>query len=340
MKNPSTLALANAICKSLGILPTNNPGELGHGQICLANDSLFSQSTLQQEVTTFAIGYADPNRNRLMQLLEYLAPTRQGPRNAIVTVYDETEPFEVIDPKKVKRAELGDFAEVKQRTSTKVTRKVPNRGLCLVLDNDQLAEKPNWEQMHAAWLVDLLTRASILEVMALYQAFALGANAVWNKDANPDLDVKSTNINILAPTTGFKANRVAAGEEAMLLRQIAYEDKNNPAGFAGAGALTDEQIAVRMGVSRALTNIERYNNGGTKDTFLGSKLLLFNAQDAESPEDGSNVVRHVANTLVGGGRYATYIERKLKKTLITVENYELFAVQHTTGAALIDIADE
>lgn len=329
------LALANA-CAALGIQPHSNPHGLAHGQVCLANDDLFTQSTFQTEVTTFGIGYADPNRNKLSDLLNYIAPKRTGPRNAIVTQYDETEPFEAVDPAKVKRAELGDFHTVKQRSSTKVTRKVLNRGLTIVLDNDQLKDKPNWEQMHTMFLIDLLTRASIIEALALYTTSAATANALWNSGANPDLDIKSTNTLVLAPATGFKANRALYGEEATLIRQIAYEPQNNAGGYAAAALLSDEGIATRIGVDRARTNAERYNQAGVKNTFLGSKVLLFSAQDAESAEDNSNVVRHVANTDLGG-EYAVYVDKKLKKTMITVENYELFAAQHTSGLALITV---
>jgi hypothetical protein len=333
-----SLVLANSIASALGIIPTNNPGELSHGQICLANDSLFSQATYQTELTTYGIGYADPNRNLLMALLEFLAPTRPGPRNAIITRHNVDEPFEVVDPKKVKREMLGDFAEIRQRTSTKETRKVPNRGLTLVLDNDQIEEKPNWERMHVEWLIDLLTRASLLEVITLFLSFGLTADVVWDELSNPDLDVTSTNVDVLAPATGFKANRVALGESASLLRRIAYENKNNPAGFAGSAALSDADIATRMGVAGVRTNVERYNNNGVKDLFLGRKVLLFSGQDKETGEDISNVVRHVSNANISGGRYATYIDRKLKKTHITVENYELFNAQHTTGCAILTAA--
>jgi hypothetical protein len=151
------------------------------------------------------------------------------------------------------------------------------------------------------------------------------------------MDVKSTNIQVLAAATGFKANRALIGEYPTLLRQLAYEDRNNPGGFAGAGAQTDEQIATRMGLDKVRTNAERYNNGGVKDTFLDNSLFLFTAQDQESPEDASNIIRHVSATDFGGGQYATYIERKLKKTFITVENYELLNVQHTTGACELTI---
>lgn len=332
------VALPNSITSRLGILPAQNVDNLGHGMVCLANDSLFTQATFNIESTTFGIGYADPNRNRLLQLLQFLAPTRTGPRNATLTVFDETEPFEAVDYKAVKRSELGDFREVKQRTSTKTTRKLVNRGLSVVLDNDQLRDKPNWQNMHTMYLIDLLTRASILEYMAIMAAAASTANVVWNANANPDLDIKSTNIQVLAPATGFKANRVAIGEDAALLRQIAYDKQNNAGAYARAAMMTDEQIATSMGVDRCLTNVERYNNGGSKDAFLGSKVLLFTAQDQESMEDNSNIVRHVSNTDLGGGQYATYIDVRLKKTIITVENYELFGTQHTSGLALLTAA--
>jgi len=332
----ATVALANSICARLHIQPHDNYGSLPHGSVCLANDSLFSQATLQVEQTTYGIGYADPNRNKLVDLLNSLAPTRSGPRNARITVYDETEPFETVDYKTVKRAELGDFREVKQRTSTRVTRAVLNRGLTCVLDTDQLIDKPNWRQMHTEWLIDLLSRASILEVLALYAAIAATDTYTWNANANPDLDLKNLNVSVLAPATGFKANRAVFGEEATLKRQIAYEPQNNAGAYAAAPIMTDEGIAARIGVDRVRTNVERYNTAGVKNTFLGSKVLLFTSQDQESPEDASNIVRHTANTGAGGA-YAVYVEERLKKTLITVENYELFATQHTSGVALITI---
>ena len=333
MKN--TLALGNAVCAALGILPTTDVGSLKHGQICLANDDLFSQETVQTELTTFGIGYADPNRNKLSDLLNYIAPKRTGPRNILVTQYDETEPFEAVDPAKVKRAELGDFHTVKQRSSTKVARHVVNRGLAIVLDNDQLKDKPLWEQMHVQWLIDLLTRASIIEALALYNAFAATSNLTWSSGTpNPDLDITTKNVSVLAPATGFRANRALYGEPATLLRRQAYELSNTPGGYSGAAAISDDAIATRIGVDRARTNAERYNQAGGKLTFLGSKILLFSAVDAESPEDISNVVRHVSNTDLGG-EYSVYMERKLKKTIISVENYELLATQHVGGCALI-----
>jgi hypothetical protein len=333
-----TLALSNGVCAALGILPTYDMPS-AHGQVCLANDSLISQATFVQEVTTFGIGYSDPNRNQLAGLRDYLAPRRTSGRNALVTVYDETEPFEVVDYKKVKREPLAEFPEVRQRTSRKVSRLIPNRGLSVRLDKDQLLDKPNWQNMHTMWLIDLLIRASILETLALYSAAAVADAWNWNANANPDLDVKNAVINGLAPATGFYPNRALYGDGATLQRQIAYEGQNNAGAYAGAVSLTDEQIATRTGLARVRTNAERYQDAtGNKSTFLGKKVLLFSAVDQETPEDSSNVVRHVANASFGGGEYAVFItEPGVKTALITVENYELPVVQHTSGVELVSI---
>lgn len=326
------LALDNALAKALGITPSHGLPE-HHGQVCLANDSLIEQATYREEVTTFGIGYADPNRNRLAQLRDFLAPKRNSGRNAIITSYDEDEPFEVVDYKKVKRNPGAEFPEVKQRTSTKGTRLIPNRGLTVRLDRDQLKEKPNWENMHTQWLIDMLIRASIIEAITLSTAAAVTDNWTWNAGSSPDLDVKNTMINTLAPAVGFKPNRALYGEGAALQRQIAYESQDNAGGFMRAALMTDEQIASAIGVARALTQIERYNDAsGNKSLFLGNKVLLFTAVDQESPEDASNLVRHVAQASYGGGEYAVFItEQGVKTVFITVENYELLHVQHTTG---------
>jgi hypothetical protein len=327
-----SLFLANAIATSLGITPSGQLPER-HGQICLANDSLLSQSTYVEDLSTYAIGYTDPNRNRLEALLNFLAPKRTSGRIAKVTKYDENEPFEVIDWRKVKREILGQFAEVRQRTSTKVDRTIPNRGLTIRLDKDQLKDKPNWQNMHTQWLLDLLKKASILEVLAMYDALAVTDTWTWDNAANPDLQVKSTMIDVVAPLIGFKPNRAIYGESATLKRQQSYEAQDNAGGFARAMLMSDQQIASAIGMDRMLTNAERYqNDAGVKQTFLGSTALFFTSVDGESPEDPSNVVRHVSTASFGSGEYAVYVhEEGVKTVFITVENYELFATQHTGG---------
>ncbi len=331
------IALSNSVMKALNIQPSFELPQQ-HGQVCLANDSLIEQATYREEVTTFGIGYADPLRNQLASLRDFIAPRRTSGRNAVITSYDEDEPFKVVDYKKVKRNPGVEFAEVKQRTSTKGTRLIPNRGLTVRLDRDQLKDKPMWQEMHTSWLIDMLIRASIIEAITLLRAAAVSDTFLWNVDANPDLDLKNVAVNILAPAVGFKPNRALFGEEATLLRQIAYESQDNAGATIRAAMMNDQQLAAALGMDAVRTNAERYNNAsGVKQTFLGSRVLLFTGVDAETPEDGSNIVRHVAAASYGSGEYAVYVtEQGVKTVFITVENYELLNVQHTTG--VMDIA--
>lgn len=331
------IALSNSLCQALNITPSNELPQR-HGEVCLANDSLITQANWAPIPTTFGTGYADPNRNQLAALRDYLAPRRNSARKCIVRVYDEDEPFETVDYKKVKRNPLGDFPEIKQRTVTTSTRLLVNRGLTCRLDRDQLPENPEWQNMHTAWMIDLLTRASILEALALHTAIATADTWTWDSAANPDLDVKNTIINTLVPVIGFYPNRGLYGDQAGLQRQISYESQDKAVANAAAALLSDQQIATRTGLQQVRTQAERYDSSGTKVTFLGKKVLLFTGVDAETPEDPSNVVRHVAAATYGGGDYAVYVtEVGVKSIFITVENYELLHTQHTGGEFLATI---
>lgn len=336
MNTSAPVALSNAILYALNIHASVD-GLQRHGQVALANDSLFSQATFQQAETTSAIGYADPYRNQLSSLLEFIAPTRPSVgRKTTIKVYDEDEPFQAVDYQKLVRSELGEFSEVRQRSSTEVARNIPNLGLTVRLDNDQIAEMPNWKQMHMEWLVDLVKRAQILKALSLYTAIAATDTLTWDAAADPDYDIQSININALAPATGFKANRALLGESATLLRQTAYRSGRDAKNIAGAAAKTDAEIATSMGLASVRTNVERYDDGADKVNFLGSKVLLFTANDRPSMEDSSNIVRHVAPGY-GGGNLAMFIEERHKITLMTVDLYELFATQHTSGVALLTV---
>jgi hypothetical protein len=334
----NSIILANQIWPTLGVSTSRDLPQV-HGQICLANDSLIEQSTYRQEITTWGVGYSDPNRNLLASLRDFLAPRRTSARNATVTTYDKDEPFEVVDYKKVKRNPGADFLEVRQRTATKSTITVPNRGLCIRLDKDQLKEKPNWQVMHTQWLIDLMLRASILEIFAIYNALAVTNTLNWDGGASPDLDIRTEIVEVIAAAIGFHPNRAVYGELATLLRQKSYESQDNAGAFARANLMTDAQIATAIGVQSMRTNVERYHSGNSvKSNFLGSKVLLFTAVDGESPEDPSNVVRHVASATYGGGEYAVYIhEVGVKTVYITVENYELINAQHADGVELITV---
>jgi hypothetical protein len=240
----------------------------------------------------------------------------------------------------VKRGILADFPEVRQRIASKSDFQINNRGLSVILDRDELKDRPEWQQTHTKWLIDLLNRASVQEALAVYTAAATAGSKTWGTGTpNPDIDIKNYVITA-ANTTGFYPQNVAYGDAAFLLRQQAYESQLTAGSMARATVYTEEQLASALGVNRALVNMERYQNTSTaKVELIGSNVLIFTAIPDVNPADASNIVRHVVTGAYGAGEYAVYItELGVKKIMLTVENFELLHTQHTTGIYKIAVS--
>lgn len=345
----SNEARAN-IWQGLGVTLGNegNPGSIvargnagAHGALCLANDSLLRQTEYVEELTTFAISYDGMVGNRLKILRDFIAPPRESNSRIVrLTTYDESEPFQSVDYTKVKRGILADFMRVEQRAASKSDLQVNNRGLTLFLDRDQLKDKPEWQQLHTKWMIDLMMRATVQEALVLLAAAATVAPTTWDSASNPDMEIKQDIINT-ANTTGFYPSNVLYGDQAALIRQDAYETQLTAGSIMRAGQYSEGQIATALQVDRVMVNAERYignTAATTKSEFVGSNVFLFTAVD-ESPMDASNIVRHVANAAYGGGDYAVYINDHGPKIVsLTVENYEYLHTQHTTGVMQIPVA--
>lgn len=310
-----------------------------HGTICLANDSLLRQADQIEELTSFAIAYDGERGSKLTKLRDFLCTPRPSTKRIVrLTTYDENEPWQSFAYNRLKRAIGADFQEVPQRVASKADLQLPNRGLSVVLDRDQLDENPNWQVLHTKWLMDLLMLGTVLEAVALLQASATTYATVWDAGSNPDLEIMQDVIN-LANTTGFYPHSIAYGDQAALKRRVAYESQLTAGALARAGTFTEEQIATAIGIDNCLVNAERYQTqtGTTKQEIIGSNVLIFTSLP-ESLMDASNLVRHVAAGAAGGGDYAVYVTPLgVKKVILTVENYEYLHIQHTTGIQQIQV---
>ena len=316
-----------------GIVLGNDIGGAQHGTFVLNNDSILRTAEPITELTLFAASYDSMVGNGLVKLRDFLAPPRPTDSRIFrLTTYDENEPWETVDYNKVKRGILGDFPEVRQRKASKSDLQGFNRGLSVILDRDELKSKPEWQQMHTKWLIDILNRATVLESIAIYAAATIADNTVWDNASNPDLELRSR-ILTLANTTGFYPQNVAYGDAAELKRSTAYESQLTAGSLSRAMSYTEAELATALRVSSVLVNAERYQNTATaKQEIIGQNVLLFTAIKDAGPMDPSNLVRHVFNGNFGGGEYAVYItDLGVKKVAITVENYELIHTQHTTG---------
>ena len=331
----SRAATAFARC---GVALSNDWSGMAPGTVCLPNDSLLRQSENIEELMVFAASYDSMVGNGLARLRDFLAPPR--PSNSRIfrlTTYNENEPWETVDYNKVKRGILADAAEVRQRTATKADLQAPGRALSVILDRDELKDKPEWQQTHTKWLIDLLNRASVLEAMAVYTAAATADAATWDNASNPDLDIR-TRLLTLANTTGFYPQNVAYGDMAHLKRQTAYEGELTAGSLARASVFTEEQLASALGVPNVLINAERYQNGAVKQEIIGQNVLIFTGIKDAGPHDPSNLVRHVVGGPYGNGDYAVFVtDLGVFKVAVTVANYEYLHTQHTTGIMLLAI---
>lgn len=330
------------ILEGNGVKMSNDIWSMSAGSVCLANDSILRETEQIEELNAFAASYDAMVGNGLARLRDFLAPPRPSNSRIVrLTTYDENEPWQVVDYQRVKRGILGDFAEVRQRVASKSDMQIVNRGLSVILDLDELKAKPDWQQLHTKWLIDLLNRATCLEAMALFQASAAAVGFTWDAGANPDLDVR---LNIIAEAnlTGFYPQCVAYGDAAHLQRQIAYEAQLTAGSLARAAQFTEEELATALGVPHVLINAERYANAtsaGTKTEIIGQNVLIFTSVKDAGPMDPSNIVRHIATASYGGGDYAVYVTQLgVKKVVLTVENYEYLHAQHTTGILFASVA--
>ena len=342
--NKAPIALSNsrqASLKQAGVVLSNDISSMPSGTVCLANDSLLRNTEVIEELTMFAASYDAMTGNGLARLRDFLAPPRpSGSRIVRLTTFNENEPWETVDYNKVKRGILADFAEVRQRTVTKSDFQINNRGLSVILDRDELKDKPEWQQVHTKWLIDLMNRATVQEALAIYTA-AAGTNAfTWSTGTpNPDIQIKNQ-ILTAANVTGFYPQSVAYGDAAFLLRATAYESELTAGSMARAGVYTEEQLAIALGVNRTLINMERYQNtSSAKAELIGSNVLIFTSIEDEGPMDASNIVRHVTTGAGGAGEYAVYVtDLGIKKVILTVENFEYLHTQHTTGIYKVAIS--
>lgn len=332
------LAIVGAL-QSQGFALANDLGNLGPGAVFLPNDSILRTAEPITDLTLFAASYASMVGNGLVKLRDFIAPPRPTDSRIFrLTTWNENEPWETVDYNKVKRAMLGDFPQIRQKTATKSDFQGFNRGLSVVLDRDELKYKPEIQQDHTKWLIDILNRATILEAMSLYTASAITAATTWDSAANPDLDLRSR-ILTLANTTGFYPRNVAYGDAAHLKRSNSFESQLTAGSIARAMQYTEDELSSALGVDNVLVNAERYQNTATaKQEIIGQNVLIFTALNAPGPMDPSNIVRHVFSGQNGAGEYAVYLtDLGVKKVVITVENYEYLHAQHTTGIELLAV---
>lgn len=318
--------------------PAFSGGEVGsarHGVILAANDDNFDAAHLSEPLTDYIVGY--PDLDGLQALLDGAAPIIPSGRSFTYREHDSKEAFQADAANDGDIREIGgDFSQVK-KTGTQKDGRTDNKGLIMILDNDQGGEDTQVQQRAVANLRQRLLRSELLRLEALLEANDTETSKNWGATAttaDPDGDLLSQ-IDLSGDDRGLEANVVLYGGSAWVKRQLATRRSNAAGGFASA-SLTPESLAALVGVEKVLRSKFRYQSSATaKSKVVADKVYIYYAGQGLMNDDPSNIKRFV--TMTPGGQFRVYIEQKLKKTVVAVEHYSRIIATSTLGIRKIAV---
>jgi hypothetical protein len=340
----AAMALANQLGYQPAVAVPDAASAIRPGQIyALANDdSRFAETFFSEPLTTFAVGYKDPND--IEGALEFFSPKVIVPGRLFEwkkwsnaeEFYQETDDVRAIG---------ADFKRV-EYTGIDQTGKTLNKGLMMIIDLDQVPlQMPGWEQRFVAKLIRRLLRNDLYRSIAILAAAAANTAKNWNSSADPDSDVVQQGV-VSADAQGFQFNRVGYGHTAWAQRFLSLRANNNAAKFATAG-MTVAELAPILGVDQVYVSRERYQSTkAAKSQVVGNLVLMFTAMAGQDIEDPSNIKRFVSPppnvmTNTGGADVQrptgaldinVYMRQiSAKKVELTVEHYSNIILTSSLG---------
>lgn len=309
-------------------------GSLRPGQVALANDTRFGESYFNQPLTTYSVGWRDPND--IQATLDFLAPPVEVNRWFTYAEWLNAEQF-LSDSDDVRS--IGSEFKRAEYKSIKTTAKTENKGLTYRADLDELVQKPGWEEAIVSRLMTRLLRNELRRAVALASAAATNTAKTWDTTAgkDPDQDVL-TDLIASQNSSGIYPTRVLYGHTAWSKRILSHRSQTLAGGMASAG-LSPDQVAGFLGVNHVLVSKERYQSATASKSEIVSNLVLeFIGQDGVSVEDPSSLKRFIS-PCVDGSRFRVYTQQMSAKLYdITVEHYCLTKVTSTTGLRKLTIS--
>jgi hypothetical protein len=335
-------ALDYRVLRAEGVLLTGGmPTQ--HGQIALANDTLFAQGNVDIELTNYAVGWRDPSD--LEAELNFLFPPVQVTDRFSYRSFVNAEEFLLDEEDTDLRSIGGDFGFVEQYHNTESESRTLNKGLAIRIDHDQVKNQSNWRERAVGRLRSRLLRLDLRRAVALATAAAVNSPVVWDKatgapgvlTADPDMDIND-NKSSAADISGISPNRLYIGETAWNYRWAAYRSQNNAGGYASA-AQTPDMVGATLGFQRTLKSQSRYQSAAAaKSQFLGNKVMMFLGDDGLGQEDPSNF-KNFWSPCVDGQRFRVWTMELMKFTIFVVEHYSRPTVTSTLGIRQLTAAN-
>lgn len=313
-----TLTLAN-----IGVAMPMDDGRQNPGVICMANEERFTAVNFSQPLTTYAIGWQDPENIR--ETLDAISPPVDVPRRFEFKKAVNAESF--LSETDDVRAIGSPFKRVEYKGSS-VNEKTYNKGLTIRLDHDE--NLPGQEESAVARLIKRLDRNDLRRAVALIVAAATNTAKTWDTTAkkDPDMDV-ITDLITGGDARGIQSNILVYGQTAWSKRLLSLRAQNL-AGQANSSTMSKEELQDFFGVDRIVLSKERYQSAAaTKTKVLASYLLMYYAQSSIGKDDPSDIKGFWTPT--DAGRVKVYREERAKFTDISVEHYSNHVITGNKG---------
>ena len=298
------------------------------GMVMAANDANFDGSHMSEPLTEYIVDF--PDDEGLDTLLEAAFPSVPVGRSFEYLSHDSVEAFQACLNNEDIREIGGTFPEIKL-TGTRVDGRTDNKGLTIILDNDQGGEDPAVQQRAVVNLRNRLLRAELIRGEAILEANdTVYASPNWKTaGSDPDGSLMGA-IDASGDARGINANIALFGGGAWVKRYLGLGVDANSGKF-GSRSLTPEQLAALVGLDKVLVSNFRYQSAAaTKTKAVADKVYCYYAKAGAMPSDPSNVKRFVTN-VPGGGAFRVYVETVLKRTRVSVEHYSRIALTSALG---------
>lgn len=303
-------------------------GRQAAGIVCLANESRFVSANFSEPLTAYAVGWQDPEN--LEALVTELFPPVEVARRFEFKRATNAQAFlsETDDVRAIGSA----FKRVEFSGDT-VNEKTLNKGLTVRIDRDEMTDGA--EERAVGQLRARLFRNDLRRGIALLIAAAHNVAKTWNTAADPDADVLDS-IALGGDSRGMDSDIVVYGASAWQKRWKAFRAQNNAGAYASS-AMSIEQVAAQLGVSRGLISKARYQSSASaKSRVVGNYVINYSAPKGLGKDDPSNVKRFWTPT--SAGPVAVYREEFPKYVDITVEHYSNIVAVSTLGIEMLTIS--
>lgn len=299
------------------------------GLIMAANDANFDAAHLSEPLTEYIVGY--PDDEGLADLVEQVAPSVPVGRRFSYREHNDKEAFQAALNDDDIRPIGASFGEIRL-TGTQKDGATDNKGLSILIDNDQGGEDPAVQQRAVANIRGRLLRAELLRVQTILDANDSAENSTnWgpgNAGADPDAQVLGM-VDASGDSRGIDANIALYGGGAWVKRRRSYSGRDTAGAISGLRASASD-LAGFLGVDQVAISKFRYqSSAGAKDKVVGDLVWVYYVKRGAMADDASNIKRFV--TATPSGLFRVYVEPLLKRTRVTLEHYSRVVCTSTLG---------